>query len=444
LFYTEKVICWAISAAGIVADNHVVSGTVNWKPNLSTTWCLTTYPQNKCQGGNPGILYQDISENGIATNNCVDYSWCSENEACNGKATGHFQNQNVNLSDLIPTTKRACYDSRSPHYLYFIDTPISISIGTDGLIGEDFTNTVKKHIYYNGPVQGGFLVYKNFMSGAFTKVNGGVYLEQGDYTGGQINFDEEQLDDTNYMGSHAIAIIGWGIEKNVVVDNEGSKKDIPYWYCRNSWTEKWGDGGYFKMAMYPYNEVVQFDKTIFINNMIGGGMVMIKASKPPQSLTFQQIEDKFIKLSKPSSYYSTETKDYGKDQPTPPIPTPPIPTPTPPIPTPTPPIPIPTPTPPIPTPTPPIPIPTPTPIPIPTHKPLTHKPPTVGKNKATGSKKKLYIILVCILLIAVIAGLVGIFLYHIKRNTTNYNMLSPISSSYTPSTPNSYHPSTPN
>ena len=101
--------------------------------------------------------------------------------------------------------------------------------------------------------------------------------------------------------------------------------------------------------------------------------MVIKASKPPDSLTLEQIEQKFLeKLSK--------TKNYHKDQ---------------------------------------------------------H---TIGcKDK---SKKKLYIILVCIL---VISGLFGIFLYYRKRNTTNYNMLlSPISSSYTPSTTNSsYHPSTP-
>ena len=60
--------CWAISAAGIVADNHVVSGNVDWKPDLSTTWCLACYPQLQCQGGNPAKLYQDISEHGIATN----------------------------------------------------------------------------------------------------------------------------------------------------------------------------------------------------------------------------------------------------------------------------------------------------------------------------------------------------------------------------------------
>ena len=111
-------------------------------------------------------------------------------------------------------------------------------------------------------------------------------------------------------------------------------------------------------------------------------MVMIKASKPPESLTLEQIEKKILeKLSK--------NKDYGKDQPT-----------------------------------------------------LILGGKDKSKDKSKDSKKKLYIILVCILLIA---GLFGIFLYYRKRNTTNYNMLlSPISSSYTPSTPNSsYHPSTP-
>ena len=61
------------------------------------------------------------------------------------------------------------------------------------------------------------------------------------------------------------------------------------------------------------------------------------------------------------------------------------------------------------------------------------------------SKKKIYIIS-CILIISIISILFGIFLYYKKRDTTNYNILSPISSisSYIPSTPNSsYHPSTP-
>ena len=312
--------CWAISAAGIVADNHVVSETVNWRPNLSTTWCLACYPQGQCKGGNPAILYEDISNYGIVTDHCIDYSWCSENSSCNGKATKHFKvaNEEIDLSSLIPNC--GCYDSQIEHYLYFIDRPKAVSIGIGGLDESNFTNTIKKHIYTKGPVQGGFLVFNNFMSGGFTKVNGGVYLENGVYGNGKsdTHFDEDQLNvDKYYKGSHAIAIIGWGIQKDVVVDNKGTKKDIPYWYCRNSWTEKWGDGGYFKMAMYPYNKLVQFDKVVIINtsqkSLQSGGMIMLSASKPPEKKTIKQINRQFLKLprNKEKTYYSNEFKDTG-------------------------------------------------------------------------------------------------------------------------------------
>lgn len=309
--------CWCVSACGIIADNYVVAGIVNWNPNLSTTWCLACYPQLQCKGGNPAKLYQDIANGGIVTNNCVDYSWCAENDACNGKATQHFKQEHaqVNLSALIPNC--GCYDSNSKHYLYYIEQPKFVSIGQGGLDENNFAITLKKHIYHNGPVQGGFLVFANFMHGAFTKVNGGVYLENGVYDDGNIHFDENQIKDvTNYKGSHAIAIIGWGTQKGVVVDNNGTKKDVPYWYCRNSWTEKWGDGGYFKMAMYPFNKTVQFDKIVVINNpsgqsVQGGGMVMMNASKPPELKTLPQIQKQFLdfKRSNPKSYYSSETKN---------------------------------------------------------------------------------------------------------------------------------------
>jgi len=308
--------CWAISAAGIVADNHVVSGTVDWIPNLSTTWCLAAYPQHQCQGGNPAKLYQDISENGISTAHCIDYSWCSENSSCNGKATAHFEKANANLSELIPNP--GCYDSSVPHYLYYIDPPQTVSLQASKMDPDTFANTIKKHIFYHGPVQGGFLVFKNFRTGAFSKLNGGLYLETCNYDSGDIKFDETQIDPSNYIGSHAIAIIGWGIQKDVIIDNTGTKKDIPYWYCRNSWGEKWADDGYFKMPMYPYNKLSQFDNVVQIKtpkgiNVPGGGIVMLTASKPPVSMTLNQIDNKFSEItkSKPNEYYSQEKKDKG-------------------------------------------------------------------------------------------------------------------------------------
>lgn len=307
--------CWAISAAGLVADNHVVSGTVDWKPNLSTTWCLACYPQNKCKGGNPAKLYNDIAKNGIATKHCVDYSWCSENEACNGKATKHFK-AGADLSSLVPSC--GCYEGSEEHYLYHIETPKTIALGTGGMDKDNFTSTVKKHIYKYGPVQGGFLVFNNFRPGAFTKVNGGVYLENGVYDGGKMRFNTSETSASNYVGSHAIAILGWGLQKDVVVDNNGSKKDVPYWYCRNSWTEKWGDGGYFKMAMYPFNKISQFDKMVRLSTPKGafgsGGIVMIRATKAPELKTLGQIQKKFLSLTREQSddYYKVESKDGGK------------------------------------------------------------------------------------------------------------------------------------
>jgi hypothetical protein len=311
--------CWAISTAGIVADNHVVSGTVNWKPNLSTTYSLACYPQFKCKGGNPAKLFEEISKNGLVSNHCVDYSWCAEDDNCNGKANKHFKASHgkVNLSNNVPSC--GCYDTSGKHYVYYIDPPKSISIGRGDLNENNFTITVKKHIYHNGPIQGGFIVFKNFMSGAFTKVNNGVYLENGVYDKGQMHFDESQATSDNYAGSHAIAIIGWGIAKNTVVDNNGTRKDIPYWYCRNSWTEKWGDGGYFKMAMYPHNKIAQFDKLVVIKTpqgaSQGGAMVIIKVSKSPQLKQMKQIDKKFLDLPRiqDEDYYTNEYHDTGEE-----------------------------------------------------------------------------------------------------------------------------------
>lgn len=309
--------CWAISTAGIVADNHVISNTVNWKPNLSTTWSLACYPQAKCKGGNPARLFQSISKGGLASNHCVDYSWCAENKYCNGKATHHFKaGETIDLSALIPNC--GCYNNDSEHYLYFIDNPESISMNTSGMNPETFTNTVKKHIFHYGPVQGGFLVFRNFMSGAFAKTNGGIYFEHGVYDKNKpVHFDVNQTNSANYVGSHAVAVIGWGIEKNVVVDNNGTKKNVPYWYCRNSWTEKWGNGGYFKMAMFPFNKIAQFDRTIRIQTPIGikqgGGMVMIRASKGPEKRKLSEISSQFQNLPRlePNSFYEGENHDQG-------------------------------------------------------------------------------------------------------------------------------------
>ena len=311
--------CWAISGAGIVADNFVVSGLVDWVPELSTTWSLACYPQYQCNGGNPAQLFNDISNGGIVSKHCVDYSWCSKSDYCNGKATKHFDGAQVDLNSLIPTC--GCYFN-TDHFKYKIDkNPKFIAIGSDGITEDNIVATVKKHIYVNGPVMGGFLVFSNFMPGTFTHVNGGVYLENGVYDEGEVRFDDNQISSMNYAGSHAIAVIGWGDEKNIVVDNSGKKTDVPYWYCRNSWTDKWGDKGYFKMAMYPFNKTVQFENIVQMQTasaiVQGGGMVMVNASEGPTKVKLGEIDDYYrtAEREKTDDYYKDDPQDYqGNDE----------------------------------------------------------------------------------------------------------------------------------
>lgn len=334
--------CWAISGAGIISDNFVVSGLVTWLPNLSTTWTLACNPQAQCGGGNPQTLFNDVAKNGITSNHCVDYSWCMKDEMCSGSALHHFDTSKpspkmpttAELNALIPTC--GCYYGEDEHYVYQIDSNVSqVSVTPTGSgdcgspsAKEDISKfveqansnavSVRNHIYSKGPVLGAFIVLNNFMKGEFTKINGGVYFEEGVYDGsGDIKFSPDQVSGETFKGGHAVAVIGWGIARNIVVDNNGKREDVPYWYVRNSWTETWGaDGGYFKMAMYPWNKTSCFDALTRIKQndggsdacKLGGGFVMISVSKPPtkQKLDSIATHGQFLQDDK---YYQDDSQD---------------------------------------------------------------------------------------------------------------------------------------
>ena len=310
--------CWAISSAQIISDNFVVSGIVDYDPKLSTTWILSNYPQGQCNGGNPAQLFEDAAYGGIASDHCIDYSWCSKNDKCNGNATKHFEAKKINLNTLIPPP--GCYFNNSKHYVYKIEpSPKTVIVGNGGITPKNAAITVKKHIYNNGPVCGAFLVYKNFMKGNFCKTNSGIYFDRGIYDEkGNVTFSKSALSESNYAGAHAVAIIGWGVAKNIVYDETGEKADVPYWYCRNSWASAWGDNGYFKMAMYPFNKRSQFDKTveIQINNdsLVCGGIIMLNVSRKPTLKKLKNVPKKILQLPKENDndYYANETENIKK------------------------------------------------------------------------------------------------------------------------------------
>lgn len=71
-------------------------------------------------------------------------------------------------------------------------------------------------------------------------------------------------------GQHAMLIIGWGVEKNVEIENYGVKMDIPYWILKNSYGTDWCNDGYVKVAFsslsHSYPDLY-FTK--HINNTLG-------------------------------------------------------------------------------------------------------------------------------------------------------------------------------
>jgi cathepsin B len=75
---------------------------------------------------------------------------------------------------------------------------------------------IQTEIMTNGPVEGAFTVYEDFLA-----YKSGVYK----HTTGQA------------LGGHAIKIFGWGTEDST-----------PYWWVANSWNNDWGDNGFFKIA----------------------------------------------------------------------------------------------------------------------------------------------------------------------------------------------------
>jgi len=74
---------------------------------------------------------------------------------------------------------------------------------------------IQTEIFTNGPVEGSFTVYEDFLS-----YKSGVY----EHKSGQ------------QLGGHAIKVIGWGTDAGA-----------DYWIVANSWNEDWGNQGFFNI-----------------------------------------------------------------------------------------------------------------------------------------------------------------------------------------------------
>ena len=286
--------CWAVATANMLSDLFLVSGGIDYNPNLSPTYLLSCDTQYGCGGGDPAFALQFIARNGITTSSCVDYNFCLSNPRCTGESSQHFNQDPTILNNTIPTC--GCYYTDNTHYSYYVKDLVR-SFGNN-------KENIKRHIIEYGPVLGGFHIFKNFVSkGGDFSLTKGIYIDSLDYNTGSFNFP---LDQTTFLGSHAIVVVGWGVDQiNQTVDN--TSYTIEYWVCRNSWGNNWGNNGYFKIACglppvdqqlpnYIYNTKSQIDYEVIVNGLYTGGILSCKP------VLFSLNQNKFIKPIPKNNY----------------------------------------------------------------------------------------------------------------------------------------------
>lgn len=321
--------CWAMALAACISDCFVVSGAVNWMPRIAPTFLMMSIPKylgnSQCDGGNPASTAFALESMPIADTTCIDYSWCTnDKKVCTSAAAAHHFKSTLGstLNANIPNPDSACY-FEGDKYLYQIDSGTEALYITDKMQPTKFRDIIKRHIIEFGPPLAGYAVLNNFINGDFTNedINQGIYFDRAKYSSITTNrpliFNDSYASIYQLSGLHAVAVVGWGIGKNVQYDND-KYGDVPYWIARNSWGSSWGHmKGYFKIAMYPWNKFAQFGKQLYVHGAKIGGMIMVRCTKPPVIGKLKTINDKYltnIVRSMDDEYYKSSPTEIMKSR----------------------------------------------------------------------------------------------------------------------------------
>ncbi|XP_039604384.1 cathepsin B-like isoform X1 [Polypterus senegalus] len=206
--------CWAFGATEAMSDricvhsNGKVSVEISAEDLLS---CCGFECGMGCNGGYPSGAWQYWTEKGLVSGGlydshvgCRPYSIPPCEHHVNGSrppCTGEGGN--------TPKCEKKCEDGYTPSYKN------DKHYGSQSYNVPADESQIMTEIYKNGPVEGAFTVYEDFLM-----YKTGVYK----HVSGQA------------VGGHAIKILGWGVDNGT-----------PYWLAANSWNTDWGDNGFFKI-----------------------------------------------------------------------------------------------------------------------------------------------------------------------------------------------------
>lgn len=204
--------CWAFGAVEVMTDRTCIhsGGERNFHYSAEDLVSCCSMCGAGCNGGMPGGAFLYWVHGGIVSGGSYNSSQgCQPYEIppCEHHVPG--KRPKCEEGGDTPKCTRKCEDG------YNVDYRDDLHTGKKSYSLVNDQKQIMYEIMTNGPVEGAFSVYVDFLH-----YKSGVYK----HTHGQ------------FLGGHAIRVLGWGEENGV-----------PYWLCANSWNNDWGDKGFFKI-----------------------------------------------------------------------------------------------------------------------------------------------------------------------------------------------------
>jgi cathepsin B len=203
--------CWAFGAAEAMTDRTCIASNGAVTIALSAqdlVSCCSVFCGMGCDGGYPMSAWMYWSSTGVVTGGDYDSGigcYTYQLPMCDHHVNGTLPP--CGGEGPTPMCNKTCENGanwkQDKHFgskVYGVSSSVA---------------AIQTEIMNHGPVEGSFEVYEDFLT-----YKSGVYQ----HVSGQ------------YLGGHAIKVLGWGVENNK-----------PYWLVANSWNTEWGDGGYFKI-----------------------------------------------------------------------------------------------------------------------------------------------------------------------------------------------------
>lgn len=285
--------CWAWAVSTSVSDRIGIYTGVNPQlgPSYLLSYSVKEYPfyfNNAIMGCNGGVLdagLESMSDDSPGVKrNCWSYDWCVDNDSCNPKPHSSPSHDMDYMNTIIPS-----YDKNKGQCLEKNESFESFRVKYGSVYSFDSIESIKLSIFEKGPLPTGYFVFMDFMLGSKVpkgqlpwKETKGIYIHlqpdpidpsrsvKGDPIFYRSIGDPYTLSQSG--GGHAVVIVGWGVEEFDSTDDNfmqvsfpepHTKVKIPYWIARNSWSERWAENGFFRIAMtnkrYAINTDIFFD-----------------------------------------------------------------------------------------------------------------------------------------------------------------------------------------